>query len=103
MSDALEAAREAFVAHAAEVYVSGARAAHDDADRILTAMGELEPALDRLDVARDVTLYRGAALGRCRSRYDPARMAVLVAETLAAETLSAAAGAVLLAATRRSL
>ena len=106
--DNLDAARAAFGAHAAEVYGSGARAASDDADRLealadqlLTMMGDLEPALDRLDVARDVALYRGAALSRRRSCFDPARMAVLVAEALADETLSAPAGAVLVAATRR--
>ena len=106
--DTLDVARTAFVAYAAEVYASGARAARDDADRLealadrlVTMMGDLEPALDRLDVARDVALYRGAALSRRRSRYDPARMAALVAEALADETLSAPAGAVLLAATRR--
>lgn len=106
-SDPLQAARAAFADDADRLYVDGALAAGFDADtledaaeRILAFTTGLEPLFDGLNVARDTAHYRGAVLSRARSRYDPGALAVVIAEVLAEEILSDAAGAVLVAAAR---
>jgi hypothetical protein len=105
---ALRSAREAFAEHCDANYVGGAEAALRDCDRLealadqlATAMERLRPAVESLDVARDVALYRGPVLSRMRSRFDPQRLALLAAEALGEALLSAPAGAVLAAAARR--
>ena len=106
---ALHAARARFVEHAAGIYVSGAEAALGDCDRLeeiadqlITAIDRLRPAFDRLDVARDLALYRGATLNRARSAYDAGRLADLAAEVLSEQILCGPAAAVLAAAVRRN-
>jgi hypothetical protein len=104
----LHDARERFADHAGGLYANGASAAardgdlmEDIADRIATAIEALQPIFDRLDVARDLALYRGPVLSRARSRYDATRLTALTAEVFAEELLSGPAGAVLIAAIGR--
>jgi hypothetical protein len=107
---ALHAARDDFVRQADEIYACGAAAARRDCDtleeiahQLASAIEGLEPAFAQLDVARDLALYRGAAVSRARSRYDAARLANAVAEVMAEETLSGPAAAVLTAAVRATV
>ncbi|HTK34515.1 MAG TPA: hypothetical protein VL358_04405 [Caulobacteraceae bacterium] len=104
---ALHAAQDNFARQADEAYACGAASARRDCDileeiahQLALAIEGLEPTFAQLDVARDVALYRGAAVGRTRSRYDPARLASATAEVMAEETLSGPAAAVLTAAVR---
>jgi len=106
---ALQQARAAFIDHADARYTAGAQAAaadcdglEDIAERLLALFHDLEPAFERLDVARDLALYRGPVLSFARSRYRPEALAAVAAEAIGEEMLSGPAGAVLAAAVRRA-
>jgi hypothetical protein len=103
----LEAAKTAFGDHARQIYIDGGAAAARDADRLeaiadrlMEAFEALEPLFDRLDLARDLTLYRGAVLGRQRAPYDAGALAELTATVISEHLLSGPAGSVLLAAVK---
>jgi len=104
---ALHRARDAFCDQSAGLRAGGAGAAARDgdllehlADRLLEWVAELEPQLERLDPARDQTVYRGPILTRSRPPLDAGALAEQVAEAIGQAALSAQAQAVLVAAVR---
>jgi hypothetical protein len=104
---ALIEARAAFAEQAEQRYVSGARLAARDSDRIealaarlLDIVDGLEAEVERLDVARDVSIEVGFSGRRfARSRWDRAGLVVAFGEVLQ-ELLDPCAAAVFSAAIR---
>ena len=104
---ALQAARDAFIDHAAEIYEDGATAAAADcdqieaiADRLIDTLAALAPAFERLDCARDLALHRGGVLTRARRAWTPAGLAEIAAEAIAEDILCDPARRVMTAAVR---
>lgn len=103
----LESACEAFLADSAAVYGDAGAATRDSdrlealAGRLVLSLDALEPAFDRLEVARDGVSWIGVhGRRRQRTRWNREDLVVLMAEGFA-DLLSPPALATLVAACRR--
>lgn len=106
-SEALERARAVFVEQAEASYRGGGAAAGADCDgieaiaeRLFDFFQGLEPALERLDVAREADRPFTGRPRRMRICCSSGELAERTAETVGEAVLSGPAGAVLLAAVR---